>query len=812
MAGEDKKTDILPSGQGDKAEKTDAGSFPTPESSTIGDDTANKGKGAEEKEPGIEAKQNGEPSSHPADEEANDNELNEALEKDSDAASIVSWASSRSAFGFEPDPLDESRWVRMSEVKRNVYNEFSNARILDTLFVDIKRKAREVAKKSAPNKPDIKPPGTVTLPEIRRMEWDEFKPIHRRFATGQANRLPPVPLPPDVPPPPPPQPSRPLYVIEVLVDEPWRVKRAANAQAVLSDEAPQETDGTKSPATGQEDTVGPLPSTISHQGGSNMAAPRTSRSRPSSVYMSGFKMTRDPSVSEPAQKPARQIPARVRIRSKPLLAVLREVCNANWGSEVKDMVFFRPFKLFSKYKDAILEEYQRLVDDHPGLDPEVAIQQIQTSNPPTSRDKFVFLPKDMTDESTGKDESSRETDGKSSDKKKDDVEDGGFEMKMMENPPPGAEKSLNLFLDMHLLVKLINEDLKPLFEIREQIQSFTYKSIVFEDLWHLYDYGQEVLIPENGEVSVFRVLKFTGGRETKPGGSTSYPMPIHKEGVSLDRQDAFNVQCWRLAFDGKNYVPVQKTVEIRRYESAREIASLPVYPIRFDQHHWQNRHKLVEQGKAFERYATGDGKGSIHQTYQGPNLEEESKGQHIDSEVIIDFQEAFNHNDFWLPLQINPEVHSIGHDLRELHEHNTENADCSGPIGCTCTTNHTDYRQDLDEFNEFLRDNKHVIAAKAELAGDEDVILLPKEVYGFVLKDRSWAVLSTAPERLHDLEATDPWEDLVIPQEVRSTVEALVERHVDRDRRAARSGKANFGDFIRGKVFIPLVLLNLQKG
>lgn len=820
MAGEDAK------------EQGEAGSLPTPESSTVGEENASKGKGKEEQQHGKKANEDDGAPIRSADYDSdvgdgdsdNDSELNGVLEKDSDTSSVRSWAS-RSAFGFTPDPADDSRWVRMSEVKKNVYDEFSNARMLDRLFVDIKRKAREVTKKAVSKTQEGKSSPALCIPEIKRMEWDDFKPVHRRFAIGQSNRVPLPPLP-GAPIPPPPQPSRPLYVIEVLVDEPWRVKRAANAQAVLNDVISQELSGAMSPDDREEDTVGPLPTTIPGPGGSNLGTSRPSRSRPTSLYMMGTKMARDPSTAEYASRSVRQVPARVRIRSRFLLALLREICNGNWGAEVNDMVFFRPFKLFSKYKHAILEEYQKLVDDHPGFDPEAAVRQIQSSDTSANRAQFVFLPKRSKGQETEEDEakekdtkdegskiegtnneqnkpedaSEKDTNEDPPVQKGDDGEITGYELKVMENSPVKAEQNINLFLDVYVLKQLLDEDLKPMFEVREKIQNFTLKSIVFDDLWHLYDYGQEVLVPEGEEVSVYRVLKFTGGRDPKPGGSLSYPSPPHKEGVSLDRQDAFNVQCWRLSFDGKNYVPVQKTIEIRRYDNTREITSLPVYPIRFDAHHWQNRQKLVQQGRAFERYATGDGKGSIHQTYQGPNLEEESKGQQIDSEVIIDFQEAFNHNDFWLPRQINPEAHSIGHDLRELHEHNMENADCSGPIGCVCTTNHTDYRQDTDEFNEFLRDNKHVIAAKTELSGDEDAILLPKEVYGFVLKDRSWAVLSTAPERLHDLEAADPWEDLVISPEVRSTVEALVERHVDRDRKAARSGKANFGDFIRGKV------------
>ena len=96
--------------------------------------------------------------------------------------------------------------------------------------------------------------------------------------------------------------------------------------------------------------------------------------------------------------------------------------------------------------------------------------------------------------------------------------------------------------------------------------------------------------------------------------------------------------------------------------------------------------------------------------------------------------------------------------------------DCASPAGCICDPYHNDLTGDTDAFNAFLLENKHAIASKPELDGEQDAILLPNRVYGFVLKDRTWAILSTAPDRLHDIASTNPWKDLVIAKEARSTV------------------------------------------
>lgn len=50
---------------------------------------------------------------------------------------------------------------------------------------------------------------------------------------------------------------------------------------------------------------------------------------------------------------------------------------------------------------------------------------------------------------------------------------------------------------LRILNKFINEDLKFVWDLRRQYQEGTLRRISFADLWHLFDYGQEVRTPEN---------------------------------------------------------------------------------------------------------------------------------------------------------------------------------------------------------------------------------------------------------------------------------------------------------------------------
>lgn len=84
---------------------------------------------------------------------------------------------------------------------------------------------------------------------------------------------------------------------------------------------------------------------------------------------------------------------------------------------------------------------------------------------------------------------------------------------------------------------------------------------------------------------------------------------------------------------------------------------------------------------------------------------------------------------------------------------------------------------------------------------DSELILLPDWVFGYVLNHKSWAKLSTNKECLQEIQATsDPWNDLVLEQETKDTVEALVTQHLQQPMNGNEiDAPFQLGDFIAGK-------------
>lgn len=147
----------------------------------------------------------------------------------------------------------------------------------------------------------------------------------------------------------------------------------------------------------------------------------------------------------------------------------------------------------------------------------------------------------------------------------------------------------------------------------------------------------------------------------------------------------------------------------------------------------------------------------------------------MDSEIIVDFQMAFLTLKDDKP-QIGIEL-LVGDDMREVDEAWRSCKAC-GKSGC-CGNDMIffDYEVDNKERRTFRENKKHLF----EFIDDEEHltldhrVLLPPKVYGFVLRTRKWATfdinLITQPDYVSG------WPQLVIDEDTKNTVLALVDNH-----------------------------------
>jgi hypothetical protein len=266
-------------------------------------------------------------------------------------------------------------------------------------------------------------------------------------------------------------------------------------------------------------------------------APRLSKSvtNESIVQVSEISDATDPKIVPLRRSETEgvlQIPERLRIRSRALLALLgritgEELLGNGFTRNIEHpapVVFLRPFKLFVSYEKEIKAEVREL---------ELKIEK---------------------------------------------------EAELNANAPqvPGSKKELpdfkneDLLADLNLLVEFLDYDLRPTFELRRKIKEGTATHIEFQDLWHLFNPGDIIVDPVN-ESQVYRVLSYTVSNDS------SYLTPlivIHAENgnqggreILIDKiepskkptpLDGFVVDCYNLNYNGSVYGPKLHTHSIRR--------------------------------------------------------------------------------------------------------------------------------------------------------------------------------------------------------------------------------------------------------
>ncbi|KAK8063319.1 hypothetical protein PG996_007971 [Apiospora saccharicola] len=458
-------------------------------------------------------------------------------------------------------------------------------------------------------------------------------------------------------------------------------------------------------------------------------------------------------------------PERLRVRSRPLLLHLQKV-TATQISElrsgpVKDVhesstVFLRPFKFFVAFE----KEIRRSI-----VDVEAAVR-------------------------------SQEQERSSQGEKKRVPDEPKFDNK-------------DLLEDLKLLIKFMDEDLKPTFDLRQRIKDCTADAISYADLWHLFHRGGYVLL-QSDPTHAYKVLQFTGGRPPLTDRLFSPVAGMPPRERPKRAVEGFNVDCLSVESDGTSYVPALTTVSILPYLGCVPIKSLAVYPVELDPEAAAKRRDFMDQGRS---YIDLTRRSYAHKSFVGKTLDEPSYD--LDAQVIVDMSLAIHSEPDWKPkAKINLEDLSQV-DIREtcikpycFHTNN--------PEGC-CGSDYAfkDWEMDQIHLDSFVQENGRIFAGRdAKDMSEEDLMLLPTWVHGFVLRTRRWATIRISD--LSEVKFDNDFENLMLPEENKSTIQALVKTHenargsfVD----ASTSGSVGSGiDLVRGKGSGLILLLHGAPG
>jgi hypothetical protein len=148
------------------------------------------------------------------------------------------------------------------------------------------------------------------------------------------------------------------------------------------------------------------------------------------------------------------------------------------------------------------------------------------------------------------------------------------------------------------------------------------------------------------------------------------------------------------------------------------------------------------------------------------------------------------------------------HDSRETKEPPVNMETCYDAGCCSNDLIQSDHQWDDFLYNNYFTTENPGYLQPFPDGTDlgEDRLLLPFSVFGFVLRSRKWAILDI--ELLRDVTYDNSWDDLVISDEHKEKVLALVESHTGKK---SKENTHNM-DLIQGKGKGLIILLHGEPG
>lgn len=409
--------------------------------------------------------------------------------------------------------------------------------------------------------------------------------------------------------------------------------------------------------------------------------------------------------------------------------------------------------------------------------------------------------------------------------------------------------------EMKLYIKFIDEQVMPEYQrFQDQDINTAPTKIRWDLLWYLFKPGDLVYVPNlnsgvraripMGWDSVLQSLQagFGDGGAMVSGSSSThntrgshtdqmiwriYRAPFKQTVIDgcncescLKMDSTWSISCYHIDYDGQNYSAVGRTIEIPSFEGEREITQLPCYPMRYV----KQRDEIMERGRQFgskfiqhidpdKRYSFYRGwtliKTPLGQSIEDKNGRVMTSPEHIESEILVDFEEAYNTDPSWKPdiLAVDPLTYrvviSVDNEspLQEWHDEKRTNLKDAWEDKLI-----TEDGVDILQMNDFIetdlllrkkKDNENETEI-GELEGD-NLALLPRRLFAYALWERKFVQVDVRDVSFPELKDKDrAFDSLQIPGEHKTLIQSLVYSHF---KKRANEGTVEIAtqDLIRGK-------------
>ncbi len=447
------------------------------------------------------------------------------------------------------------------------------------------------------------------------------------------------------------------------------------------------------------------------------------------------------------------LPERIKINSIQLIDILSLICGWSGLREVQrgsrnantSVVMLRPFRILTHFQNEIQEWHAKLVD------------YLQRTKPASEIVKSVddaAITREGAKISTVLRTEPADVVADSHDKRNETTfEDRRWRIK--------SETDLNQlsyllwFMDRYIYKKVA------------YLNSPICDKVSFSDIWYLFKPG-DFVISANGK-QVYQVIKLTFKHQ-----HPRYRTSVKDLEESNESKSDLTVYCTYIHFDGTQLGPVLKVFNFKKFDGEKAVAALEIYPFRFhilkdldartvkptesgveledavEKGVSDLRARLIKRGQLFVKVAAVK-----HMYYAGLTIDNRDE---VESQVMIDFEEAFTRNRHWRP------------DITHLTGAHSILVNSQGYDRCTdkCCMGHNVYDDsyvDQDRYQRFIHKmtaeiegNRRKLPSAAifprtledvetedNSLKDDEFLIMSHCVFGFVLRGRTWGKLFLYP-------------------------------------------------------------------
>ncbi|KAI0404020.1 hypothetical protein F4802DRAFT_569427 [Xylaria palmicola] len=357
------------------------------------------------------------------------------------------------------------------------------------------------------------------------------------------------------------------------------------------------------------------------------------------------------------------------------------------------------------------------------------------------------------------------------------------------------------------------EDIK---DKQKHITRHHCQTLPFADIPLLFGPGDTVITHDQKQA--YRVTKVSCTRHrVKDHKNTTLDFWKDESKVEFENNPVF-VHCVYLDYNGKSLGPVSRLFTIPRYDGQKEVTSLSVFPLRYAETDGLTE-RLVKRGKTFFEVA-----GVKHMHYTGLTI---TTRDEVDSQVVIDFEEAINRHPNWEPSikpaleeaystksLVFPDGADIDKDIQSfLNAQDLIDQQCVEECCANESAHYDEYVEDrrredyiISQMNRATHGVPSVAIIPRTLRDilerdnltDDEYLIMSYRVYGFVLRSRKWHDLDMAHVfEVAALGTGEGFDELVLPPGHGDMVKSMIRQHL-RDRRLASTNRDKT-DVVRGK-------------